>query len=98
MSHKTRRDVEQDIANKASADPAFRKRFKNDPKSVLADMGLSVRDTITVHVVEESATDTYIVLPRGKAEAGKGGALSDDALDAVSAGQFNAGCFSCGSG
>ena len=98
MSEKTRRDVEKDIANKAAADPAFRKRFKNDPKGVLADMGFSVRDTITIHVVEESPTDTYVVLPKAAARAGAGGELSDDALDAVSAGQFNANCFSCGAG
>jgi hypothetical protein len=61
-------------------------------------MGYSVRDSITIHVVEESPTDTYVVLPKKAAGAGAGGELSDDALDAVSAGQFNANCFSCGAG
>ena len=98
MSEKTRRDVDQEIANKAATDAGFRKKLLADPKAVLADMGLSVRDSIKVHVVEESASDVYLVLPKAGASAAAGDDLSDDALEAVAAGQFNASCYACGAG
>jgi hypothetical protein len=98
MSEKNRRDVDQEIAKKAATDAAFRKKVLSDPKSVLADMGLSVRDSINVNVVEESESDVYIVLPKAAASAGAGDDLSDDALEAVAAGQFNASCYACGAG
>jgi hypothetical protein len=69
-----------------------------NPKAVLADMGFTVRDSINVNVVEESAGDVYIVLPKAGASAGAGDDLSDDALEAVAAGQFNASCYACGAG
>ena len=96
MSTKTRRDVDQEIATKAASDPKFRKRFMSNPKSVLAEMGYDVRDTIKVNVVEEDASNVYVVLP--KAKGGGGADLSDDDLEAVAAGQFNAGCYACGAG
>lgn len=95
---KTRRDVDQEIAEKAKADAEFRKKVLADPKAVLADMGFTVRDSINVNVVEESANDVYIVLPKSAAAANAGDDLSDDALEAVAAGQFNAGCYACGAG
>ena len=98
MSERTRRDVDQEIANKAAKDADFRKKVKTDPKAVLADMGLSVRDSINVNVVEETANDVYIVLPKAAASAAAGDDLSDDALEAVAAGQFNASCYACGAG
>ena len=98
MSEKTRRDVDQEIATKAATDAAFRKKVLADPKAVLADMGLTVRDSIKVNVVEESASDVYLVIPKASASAAAGDDLSDDALEAVAAGQFNASCYACGAG
>ena len=95
---KTRQDVDREIATKAAKDAAFRKKVIADPKGVLADMGFSVRDSINVKVVEESADDVYIVLPKAGVSAGAGDDLSDDALEAVAAGQFNASCYACGAG
>lgn len=96
MSNKTRRDVDQEIANKAASDPKFRKQFLSNPKAVLSEMGYDVRDSIKVNVVEEDASNVYVVLPKAKGAAG--GDLSDDDLEAVAAGQFNAGCYACGAG
>lgn len=93
---KTRRDVDNEIANKAAKDAKFRAKLIKDPKGVLADMGLMVRDGHSVAVVEESATQKYIVLPPAQASAS--GDLDDDALEAVAAGQFTATCYSCGAG
>ncbi len=93
---KTRRDVDTEIAAKAAKDAGFRAKLKQDPKAVLADMGLMVRDGHSIEVLEETATKKYIVLP--PAQASHSGDLDDDALEAVAAGQFTATCYSCGAG
>ena len=98
MSEKTRADIDQQIADRASKDAEFRAKLLADPKSVLADMGLMVRDGHGVKVVEETAKDKYIVIPPLVVGATAGEELSDDALGAVAAGQFTASCYNCGAG
>jgi hypothetical protein len=98
MSEKTRRDVDQEISDKAATDADFRAKLLADPATVLSDMGLMVRDGHTVKVVQETSTEKYIVIAAGQAAAAADGELSDDALGAVAAGQFAAGCYSCGAG
>ena len=49
--------------NWGSHDPIFTARFKTDPKGVLRYMGIDVRNSMTLEVVENSMSQVYLVLP-----------------------------------
>ena len=52
------------IALKATDDSEFRARLIADPKgTVEQECGITFPDNCTFHVFEETATDTYMILP-----------------------------------
>ncbi|MGI6149790.1 MAG: NHLP leader peptide family natural product precursor [Firmicutes bacterium] len=75
-----RREVEAQVASKASQDESFRKRLLADPRAALGDFGVRVPEDVEIKVLEESARLSYLVLPRNPEE------LSAEDLDAVAGG------------
>ena len=68
------------IAMKATDDSEFRARLMADPKgTVEQECGITFPDEYTFHVCEETATDTYMVLPLSSQ-------LTTEELQAVAAG------------
>ena len=68
------------IAMKATDDSEFRARLMADPKgTVEQECGITFPDSYKFHVCEETATDTYMVLPQGSS-------LSKQELQSVAAG------------
>ena len=54
------------VAMKATDDSEFRARLMADPKgTVEQECGITFPDDYKFHVREETATDTYMVLPQG---------------------------------
>ena len=73
--------IKEQLLVRAEEEGDFRARLLKDPKAAIRDAtGLSVPDSINIHVIEDSATDYHLVLP----PSGRG--LSDGELDAVSGG------------
>lgn len=59
-----RHEIESQLIEKASADPAFRQRLLDDPKAALADLlGVALPPGMTVTVLEEQPGHHYLVLP-----------------------------------
>ena len=55
------------VAMKATDDSEFRARLMADPKgTVEQECGIIFPDDYTFHVCEETATDTYMVLPQSQ--------------------------------
>lgn len=77
----TRRDLEDKLVAKAWADEGFRERLKTDPRTAVAEeTGITVPESITVEVLEETADKAYIVIPANRV------AIADDQLDAAGGG------------
>jgi hypothetical protein len=94
-----RDDVERSIVERATTDSAFRQQLVSNPRGTLeSELGVSLPSGVNVNVVEESASDYYLVLPAAGASAGS--ELSDEELGAVAGGNnswndttcWNAGC------
>ncbi len=64
-------------------DEAFKARFVQDPKAVLAEFGVTVPDRIEVRVVENADDCVHITLPKPPRDHGD---LSDDELAAAAGG------------
>ena len=92
----TKADLIQKIVDQADSDPEFRKKLVADPAGTLKGLGMTTRPGVKIKVFEETADEGYLVLPF-KTKAGAGGALSDDALGAVTGGAAGA-CPVCGAG
>jgi hypothetical protein len=74
----TRRDVEEQLVARAWADDGFRGRLKADPHAaVLEATGITVPQSITIEVVEETAEKGYLVIPVNRV------AISDEDLEAA---------------
>lgn len=54
--------LEQVIA-KAWSDPAFKQKLVNSPKEALLECGISLQEGVNFHVVENTTSDVYFVLP-----------------------------------
>ena len=77
----TSAEIEAQIRARADGDEAFRARLLEDPRGAIQDeTGLTVPDSFSVHIHEESATDFHLVLPPA------GGRLSDQELRDASGG------------
>lgn len=48
---------------KFASDPILKKRFLNEPKTVLAEHGIHVPDGMVLEILEDSATVHHLVLP-----------------------------------
>ncbi len=76
------RDIRLFPLNWGSHDPIFTAKFKLDPKAALRRMGVEVSETMSIEVVENSATRVYLVLPATPPEP----ELSEDILERVASG------------
>ena len=57
-------EIRAHVAMKATDDSEFRARLMADPKgTVEQECGITFPDSYKLHVCEETATDTYMVLP-----------------------------------
>ena len=82
---RSRRELEALLIEKAWKDEAFRRALLEDPKATLErELGVRVPEGYSLTVLEESATDRYLVLPLAP---GRGGELSDAELEAVAGGE-----------
>ena len=73
----TRKELEEQVINKAQSDGAFKKALVASPKAAIEQMGFKLYEDLDVKVVEESADVMYLVLPSGPDE------LTDRQLDAA---------------
>jgi hypothetical protein len=88
MASQDRGSVEQQIVERATTDSDFRQKLISDPKGTLeGELGVSLPAGVNVQVLEESASDYYIVLPASGTAAGS--ELSDAELGAVAGGSGN---------
>ena len=59
-----RQEIETQLIEKASADPAFRRRLLDDPTAAVADLlGMPLPPGVTITVLEEEPGHHYLVLP-----------------------------------
>jgi len=59
-----RHEIESQLIEKASADPAFRHRLLDDPKAAIADLlGVALPPGMSITVLEEQPGHHYLVLP-----------------------------------
>ncbi|MCY3768080.1 MAG: NHLP leader peptide family RiPP precursor [Gammaproteobacteria bacterium] len=77
----TAAEIETQLRARVDEDEEFRVRLLKDPRGAIKDeTGLTVPESFTVHVHEESSTDFHLVLPPA------GGSLSDQELRDVAGG------------
>ena len=80
----TSEDLKSHIAELAMKDPGLRQELLSNPKAALSRvLGVQIPDFINVHVVEETATSFYLVLPPAVSETDE---LSDQELAAAAGG------------
>ena len=95
-----RDEMQAQLVERASRDPAFRQELLADPKAVIQrEYGTTVPASVEVRVVEETPSTAYLVLPAAPLRAGQ--PLSDQELEAVAGGwtalNATAGCLGCAS-
>ena len=72
----SRRDLEATIVARAWADEGFRERLKADPRAAVAEeTGITVPESVTIEVLEETPDKAYLVIPANRA------AIPDEELD-----------------
>lgn len=54
----------QEIVEKAWQDEAFKKALIADPKKVLKEIGAFIPDNINLKVIEETADEVYVIIPK----------------------------------
>jgi Nitrile hydratase, alpha chain len=89
----TRRELEAKIVARAWADEGFRERLRADPHAAVAEeTGVSVPESLTIEVLEETPEKGYLVIPLNRVE------ISDEQLDVAGGDPYkNPGsCFSAG--
>lgn len=84
-----RAGFEAKLIIKAMEDESFRQALIDNPKAVYAqEIGGPLPDSLSIEVVEESATKVYLRLPAKSMGVEIEGELSDEALAAVAAGWY----------
>jgi broad-specificity NMP kinase len=77
----TRGELEAKLVARAWADEGFRERLKAEPRAAISEeTGVVVPESIRIEVLEETPEQAYLVIPLNRV------AISEDQLDAVSAG------------
>lgn len=77
-----RPQIEKQLVEKATQDPAFRQSLKSDPRLALEkELGIKVPSAMKLEIIEESADSLCLVLPAPKGE------LSDLELESVAGGK-----------
>ena len=80
---KTPNELREEIVGKAAKDSDFRALLLADPKGALKqELGVTIPDSLSVEVHEESNTTTHLVLPPDSK-------LNEDELQAVVGGALN---------
>lgn len=51
------------VIARAWAEPGFKKRLKEDPRTALAEMGVSVEADLEIKTIESTGKQRYFVLP-----------------------------------
>ena len=86
----TRAQAEAVIAARAAADPSFKSKLMSNPEATLAEaLGAPLPSGVKVTVLEESSTQSYIVIPAGSA-------VSESELAGVAGGCWIGTSNSCG--
>ncbi len=76
----TAHEMRTRIIDKAVNDPDYRAKLLDDPNAAVGEeLGVSIPDSLSVHVHEEGASDVHLVLPPSSH-------LSESDLGAVAAG------------
>jgi hypothetical protein len=100
MAATPRQAAERHLVVRASEDEAFRALLLSDPKVALKqELGVEMPAAVRFHVIQESPSDLYMVLPLKPAalrHAITGDELSDAELDSVSGGGDIDGCYTWG--
>lgn len=82
-----REQLERRLVQRSLQDDAFRRRLLEDPKAAVEqELGTRLPEELRIEAVEETADTIYLVLPSASAVGEGGGALSDQALEAVAGG------------
>ena len=83
------------IIKLAMDEPEFRAALLTDPRTALADQGFEFPDEVSLHIIEETPTNFYLILPPVPAIS-QGFILSDAELEKVAGG--NGSGHTCGNG
>jgi hypothetical protein len=84
MAIPTRADVDAMVRDKLATDPDFRAALLADPHAALSALvGMTIPDTVTINVHEQSLTDIHLVIPQQSAPAGE---LNEEDLELVAGG------------
>ena len=79
---KTYAELRADVLDKAAKDEGFRERLLADPKAAVEEAtGLTLPESVTIQVHEESAGVGHLVLPPS-------GRLTDADLEPIAAGDY----------
>ncbi len=81
--YQTRQELESNLVAKAWQDDAFKQQLMSDPKSAIAEAGLSLPDDIKVEVIEETNRTFYLVIPQPPSQVDE---LSEADLESVAGG------------
>lgn len=61
---KTAKEMESQVIGRAAEDESFRTQLLDDPRGAIEHaLGISLPESMTVHVHEESSTSAHLVLP-----------------------------------
>ena len=78
----SRKKLEEQLIKKAVEDPSFRQSLLKNPHAIIQEECTeSVPQDITIHVVEETSRDMYLVLPPANSRE-----LSDNELECITGG------------
>ncbi len=82
----TRKALEAQLIERAMKDVTFREELRRDPKGIFErEFGITMPSNTQIHVLEESPSTVYVVLPDAPASADA--ELSDETLEDVAGGR-----------
>ena len=79
----TRRELEANLIAKAWQDEAFKQQLLDNPKSAIAEAGISLPENIEVEAILETSNKFYLVIPQPPTHQEE---LSDKELESVAGG------------
>ena len=93
----SRKEAEARLVQRAIQDEQFRSLLLSDPRAAAQqELGIELPASVRFHVIQESPSDLYMVLPLKPAALKSmiaGDELSDTELDSVSGGDDTGTCF-----
>jgi hypothetical protein len=86
-----RTEMQAQLIERASRDPAFRQELLANPKAVIErESGVQIPDSMEIRVLEETPSTAYLVLPAVPVRAGQ--PLADQELEDVAGGGTSTMC------